>query len=231
MRAKTFITLTALSVLATALPGMAAAEDASSAPVQKDAAKQAGSAAEEDIAVSSDKGAKNFVVGISDKVFKVMNSQTFSAEKKESVLADIFNKYVDTKWMGTFVLGRYMQQLSPEQKKHYLELYHDYMIHSYVPRFRDYTGRDYEILRTEEKTNGEVVVQVRLKSMKGSEPDVNAYYRLHKTDGTYKVIDFSGEGVSMITTQRSDFGGMISQKGVEHFLERLEAKVKSQAKE
>jgi ABC-type transporter MlaC component len=39
------------------------------------------------------------------------------------------------------------------------------------------------------------------------------------------LVDVVGEGISMIATQRSDFGGLLSRKGVDYFNEKLEKKV------
>lgn len=188
----------------------------------EDAAPAAAPAAEK-AAVPSNSGPKQFVDGLSKKVFGIMNDEALDTDQKQKALAGIFNQYADSKWMAMFVAGKYGKQLTPAQKSRYLKSYHDYLVYNYVPRFQEYTGKDYEILRVQEKGQ-QTVVQVKLKGGSGS--DIRAEYLLRKGDGGYKVVDLSGEGVSLITTQRSDFGGLIGSKGWDYFLDKLDEKVK-----
>ena len=170
-------------------------------------------------------GAKNYVLGVSDKVISVIKNKGSESEK-EAQLTSIFQNTVDTEWMGTFVMGKNYRSMTPAQKSRYTELYKKFLTKSYVPKFRSYAGEELKILEVKSKGDGEYIVYTELKAKSADVPAVKVDYRVTGKNGGYKVIDVIGEGVSLITTQRSDFSGLISQQGVDYFLDKLDEKVK-----
>ena len=178
-----------------------------------------------DVNITSQKGVEHFVKELNDGVFGIINSETIVEDVKVRSLAKMFRQYVDTDWMARFVMGRYYKQMDPEEAKRYLEIYREYLIYSYVPSFQEYAAKSYEILRVIYKGSDEAVVQVKLSGVKDKAADIRVDYRLRKVGDNFKIADIIGEGVSLITTQRSDFGGLVARKGVAYFLDRLENKV------
>lgn len=168
--------------------------------------------------------AKKFVQDISTEVLGLLKSDTTSDKEKADKLINLFEAYVDTKWMGKFVLGQYYRTAEPAQLERYFSLYHHYLIHSYVPKFREYAGESFEVLRITDKGEGQFIVQTKL-ALADSSQDIRVDYRLREENGTFKIIDIKGEGISLITTQRSDFGGLISRKGLDYFMDKLQGKV------
>jgi len=200
------------------------ASDVISAEDQADAITGGGASGEE----KSSGEAESFVMDLSDKVLSIINDTNTSDEEKEKKLREFFVNSVDTEWMGKFVLGRYFRTASEEQKQQYMTLYHDYLIWSYVPRFKEYKGGSFYIIKVKEESSGnDAIVQTEMRGIKES-PNIRVDYMMHRNgDGNFKIIDIVGEGISLITTQRSDFGGMISQKGLDYFISKLESKVNS----
>jgi len=172
--------------------------------------------------------AEAFVVDISNQVLSILEDKASDESVREEKLTTLFNAYVDTRWMAYFVIGRYRKQMSDEQLSKYLNLYHDYLVGSYVPDFKKYDGQAIEVLRVQKESKREYTVQIAVQQ--SDKPSVRVDYRIRTTkNGAFKIIDIVGESVSLITTQRSDFAGLISRKGVDYFLEKLESKVSSMA--
>jgi phospholipid transport system substrate-binding protein len=171
--------------------------------------------------------AKAYVENLSTEVISLIKSKA-SDKEKEQKLSSIFENSVDTEWMGRFVMGQNFRKMTDDQKKRYFGLYKQYLVQSYVPRFKEYTGEKIKINGLKE--NGEeYFVQTEIVHPNG-EPSTLVDYRLRKEGDEYKIIDIIGEGISLITTQRSDFGGIITQQGVDKFLEKLQAKVENYKK-
>lgn len=166
---------------------------------------------------------KKFADNVANRIIQIIESKDSEADKQEE-LVDLFERYVDTDWMGRFVLGRYYRQLSDKEKKKYLSLYKDYVINTYIPRFREYSGERMKVLNSIKQGDNEYIIKSSLKTSKAKN-DVLVDYRVRKSGNSFKIIDVIGEGVSLITTQRSDFAAPISQKGVGFFLQILEKKV------
>jgi ABC-type transporter MlaC component len=54
--------------------------------------------------------------------------------------------------------------------------------------------------------------------------DTNIYHvdwRLRKDNGTFKIIDLSTKGISLVLTLRGDFGGVLNSKGVNGLIKIL----------
>lgn len=168
--------------------------------------------------------AKKYVNGVSDRVLAVIKTKSSDADK-EKQLTQILEESVDASWMGRFAMGRYYRQASQTQQDKYLKLYREFLIQSYVPRFKEYAGEEFKIVGVKDMGDGQYIVETELQGGSPEAQPIKVDYRL-KEGNSFHIIDVVGEGVSLITTQRSDFGGMISQKGVDYFLEKLEEKVK-----
>lgn len=177
---------------------------------------------------ANEEQAKKFVSTMADKVILIVQDASLSDAAKEDQLVKIFNDNVDTDWMGRFALGRYFTRLNDGEKKHYLKLYHDYLLNNYIPRFREYTGEKIGVAGASAIENGEVMVNTTIHSPKASK-DVLVDYRLKQQGDSFRVVDIVAEGISLITTQRTDFGTSIANDGTEAFFARLEAKSKKSA--
>lgn len=171
---------------------------------------------------------KQFVDTMAGKVLAIIQDKTKSDDAKEAELRTIFNDKVDIDWMGRFAAGRYFARMSDEEKKRYSSAYHDYLLNSYVPRFREYTGEKIQVNGASKAAENEVMVQTSIVVPNVQQP-VLVDYRLKSAQGGFRVVDIIAEGISLITTQRTDFGTAIGNEGVDAFLARLEAKAKSSA--
>ena len=167
---------------------------------------------------------KEFAESVADKVVAIIEAPK-SEEAREADLVNLFKQNVDSDYMGRFAMGKYFRQATPAQQKKYLSLYRDYVIYSYIPKFRLYAGEKMTVNQTIQDDAELFTVKTTLKTTKSATGSVLVDYKLKKAGGTYKIVDVIGEGISLITTQRSDFSAPLSDKGIEWFVGRLEEKV------
>ncbi len=167
---------------------------------------------------------KQFIESLSQNVLHILEDSALSKQEKRTRLTSIFSENVDTTWMARFALGRHYRTASEEEREKYTSLYHDYVLHSYVPKFEAYTSQKLEIGRVTPAGDSEYTIQTTIRGAE-NQPDIQVNYRLKSDNGSFKVVDIIGEGVSLITTQRSDFGGMITRAGLSKFIQKLNHKV------
>lgn len=167
---------------------------------------------------------KVYAKSISSAIVEVIQSDKSEADKFKN-LETVFKENVDTDYMGKFALGRYFKSAKPALQKKYLGLYRDFVMYSYVPKFKNYANQNVQILSANKANNGEYVVKTKLKPSNGEVKEILLDYRIVQKNGSFRVIDIIGEGVSYITNQRSDFGGALSQMPIEKFVGKLEEKV------
>lgn len=139
---------------------------------------------------------------------------------KEAALEKMFQENVDIEWIAKFVVGRNWKAATPEQQQQYLANYKAFLIAHYTSDFAKFTNANLEVTRVVPDNNGGQRVTMRIK--RPQQEDVIAEYTVRKNDtGQYKVYDIIVEGVSMITTQRSDFSSAISQNGFDYLIKQL----------
>lgn len=167
--------------------------------------------------------AKAYASGIGDKVLTVMNDAKLSNTQKLAQLEALFVDVVDVDWVGRFVLGRHWRGADDGQKQAYLEAYRDFLIKHYTSRFAEYSGETFTIEQTEKRREGEYLVRMNIRRPQGQAP-VIVDYMLRENGGSFKVFDIIVEGVSLISTQRSEFDSVVSRNGLDKLTELLEKK-------
>lgn len=166
---------------------------------------------------------QKYVESLSNDVVNVIKSG--AADKaKEDKLTGIFKSVVDSNWMGKFVMGRNWKGLTEDQQKTYLGKYSQYLIASYVPIFREYSGEKVAVNSAKSlEKEGDFMVDT-LIDRPGKE-SVVVNYRVRKAGSCYKVTDILAEGISLINTQRQDFNAVFTRKGYDGLIDSLNAKI------
>lgn len=175
-------------------------------------------------AIASNKdNARTFILAVSNNTLEIIENNKLNSKEKEAKLAQLFSESVDTEWIGKFVLGKYWRAASEEERSQYITLYKKFLIGSYVPRFKDYTNERISILNVIEKDEGEYLVKTEI--VRPKEPSIKVDYLVRKGSSEFKIFDIVAEGISLITTQRSEFGSVISRKGLDYLIDRLSIRV------
>jgi len=174
------------------------------------------------LAASPDE-ARQFVDKVGQRVLSVMNGSGNQGQKKQQ-LRQLFIENVDIAWMGRFVLGRGWQQASEADRVRYSAAYKEYLLARYTNNFADYTGSKYTITDAKAEEDGQFIVNMQIKSPERQNQDTLAGYRVRTVGGQFKITDIIVEGVSLITTERSEFASVMGQKGIAGLISDIEAK-------
>jgi phospholipid transport system substrate-binding protein len=165
--------------------------------------------------------ASKYVESLGNSAIKTLSNKKLNKEMKSEKIEQIFRKNVDIVWIGRFVLGRFWRQATDDQKKRYLKEYETFLVQHYASRFADYSSGSFKITGARDAGNNEFIISMQIKSDEsGSEP-ILVDYRVRKTISSFAVFDIIVEGVSMITTQRSEFNSVISNKGMDYLISQL----------
>lgn len=174
-------------------------------------------------ASASAEGARDFIQNVSDQTLGILASASLDVSQKERKLDELFRQSVDMDWIARFVIGRHWRTASEEQRTRYSELYGKFLINSYVPKFREYTNQKFVLKKFLAEEEGEYIVQTEIVSPDTS--PIRVDYRVRQEGETYKIFDVVAEGISLIATQRSEFGSILSRSGLDSLIEKLAARV------
>jgi len=171
------------------------------------------------------KEAENFVNDFGNKIIATASNKSFSVEERKQQLINQIESIVDSKWISRFVLATNYQSATQAQRDRFEGLYRDFMIYTYAPSFKGYNNEKFQVVDSIQQGKYYLVKCVFIPA---DSPKVNVSFRLKKAEGKagFDLLDIIAEGVSLIETQRSEFGSVISAKGLDGFLDDLEARVK-----
>jgi len=169
--------------------------------------------------------AGKYIETLGNSAVATLSNAKFSKEQKAAKIEKLFRENVDVPWVGKFVLGRFWKQASAEQQKHYLKEYETFITERYATRFSDYTGGSFKVLGVHDDGDDEFTVNMQIQSGKEGSAPVLVDYRVRK-DGknAFNIFDIVVEGVSMITTQRSEFAGVINANNLDYLIAQLSKK-------
>lgn len=168
--------------------------------------------------------AGKYVETLGNSAIATLSDKSLSKDVKQAKIEKLFRENVDIAWIGKFVLGRFWRQATDDQKKNYMRQYETFLVHNYATRFTDYTSGSFKITDTRSDGDDEFTVSMQIKAdAAGSEPVMVDYKirsdKSHKSN--FAVFDIIVEGVSMITTQRSEFTSVIANKGMDYLITQL----------
>jgi phospholipid transport system substrate-binding protein len=162
-------------------------------------------------AFANTKEVADFINDLSHKVIDIIE-QNISESEKEAMLGGVFISHVDTPWIGKFAMGKYWRTVPKDQQKAFLNLYSNYLTELYVPNFRKYTGNVIKIINSKEVRPKEYLVETTLTD-KTNSLNIKLDFRLiEKNQGKFFIYDIIAEGVSLITTQRSELNSIMAKE-------------------
>jgi len=173
---------------------------------------------------SEESEVKIFIEKVGNQIINIANEKTLSEAKKREKIINEIDKVIDSEWIAKFVLGKNYKNLTDLQKKEFIQLYRDFMINTYGPKFKNYNGKKFSVNEVEKQSSFYIARGEFLP--KDSNEPILTDFRVKKKDGKLYVLDFIAEGISLIETQRSEFNASIDNEGAEVFLKNLDSKVK-----
>ena len=145
------------------------------------------------------------------------NSPAERHEKVRKVIEEVFD-YPDT---ARRALGPHWTARSPQEREEFTRLFADILDRAYISKIDQYQGEKIAYLG-DSTTGDEATVKTRIMTPKGTEIPVE--YRTHLKDGRWRVYDVSIEGVSLVSSYRTQFNKVITTESYDALVQRLRAK-------
>jgi phospholipid transport system substrate-binding protein len=124
---------------------------------------------------------------------------------------ELLREDFDVPGIARFVLGRYWNIATEEQRAEFVKLFEEYIAVAYATRLAEYTGETFKVTGSRPDADGALVSSQILRPA-GAAP-VKVDWHLTERTGSYKISDVSVDGISMAVTQRSEFASVIQHNG------------------
>ncbi len=169
-------------------------------------------------------GADDFIRAAGARTFESL-AEDMTDDQRAARFRDILTETFDLPTIARFTLGRFWRIASAKQKTEYVHLFEEFIVQAYSNRFKDLSGRTFEVKLTRVLNARDQLVLSEIRIEKGK-PPIRVNWRVRLRDKAYRVIDVMVEGVSMSVTQRDEFAAVIRRNGgkIEGLLSALRRK-------
>jgi phospholipid transport system substrate-binding protein len=124
---------------------------------------------------------------------------------------ELLREDFDVPGIARFVLGRYWNVATEEQRAEFVKLFEEYVALAYSTRLAEYAGETLKVMSSRPDADG-AIVQSQILRPAGQAP-IKVDWRLVGRSGAYKIADVAVDGISMAVTQRSEFASVIQHNG------------------
>lgn len=177
------------------------------------------------LAAPSPDAARNLIQTVGSQVLEVLK-QDVSQQDKFEQLVDLLDGSIDLDLVARLILARHWRTADEAQQVEYLKLFRSYALDSLASKLHIYNGQEFEI--TDSAAAGKRDAVVRTLIYSPDRPPLHVDWRIReKKDGNLVAIDVIVESVSLIVTQRSEFGAVVERSGIEGLLEELRRRIGS----
>jgi phospholipid transport system substrate-binding protein len=131
--------------------------------------------------------------------------------------------FVQIKYAGALVLGRYYKDATPAQRDAYFKAFGDYLQQAYGQALALYRDQTYQV-QPEQSYAGQDIIAIRVTIIdQHGRPPVRLDFQWRKNSqtGDWQAYDMIAEGVSMISTKQNEWADILRQKGIDGLTERL----------
>ncbi len=163
-----------------------------------------------------------------DGILHVMKDETLAVPAKKQERRDKMSALIRERFnfleMSKRSLAKHWKKLTKEEKKEFVIIFSDLLEASYVGKIENYT--DEKVTYDKEKIKGKGKYSVVNTTIVTKSVDIPIDYKLIFRKDKWWVYDIVIEGVSFISTYRSQYNKIIMKKSFPKLLENMRDKLK-----
>ncbi|MDP6564816.1 MAG: ABC transporter substrate-binding protein [Alphaproteobacteria bacterium] len=154
----------------------------------------------------------------------VLNDDRLDGEMRTAKFNRLLQRDFDLPLMARFALGRHWSKASPKQQAAYVDVFSNFLLHSYGPKIAGVSIERFEVGTAQRAGKRDVMVRSRV--VQGDARVIKLVWRMRQRGGQFRVIDVVAEGVSLALTKRQEFAAIIKASGgdVAALIEKLRQK-------
>ena len=152
-------------------------------------------------------------------IFDLLGKQDIEKNERNEKIVGELNEIMDFQLAAYLSLGKHWKKISKTQKKEFVETFQQYINNYIVEKIDLYTNQKIDIGDSKIVKKGRAELEIGILSG-GETLQVNFKLRKNKKK-EWRVYDVDIEGVSLITTFRSQFSGVLKNISFEELLEKL----------
>ena len=152
-------------------------------------------------------------------IFELLGQKDLDKDQRNLKIIEELNEIMYFTASGALSLGKHWKKISKKQKKEFLKIFKKYINNYIVEKIDLYTNQKIDIGEAKIVKKGRAKLNIGILS--GGEA-LQVTFKLRKNKKkAWRVWDVDIEGVSLITTFRSQFSGVLKKNSFDVLLEKL----------
>jgi phospholipid transport system substrate-binding protein len=152
------------------------------------------------------------VADFGDRTLQMLSDQKLTQPDRESRFGALLDQDFDFQTIARFVLGRYWQTASDDQKEQFAKVFRDYVVLAYSNRFNEFSGASFKVTGQRPESETTELVSTQVQRRDGGAP-AHVDWRVRKGADGYKITEVIVDGISMSLTHRQEFAAIIERNG------------------
>lgn len=175
---------------------------------------------------------------LADKTFQRIAREQAEIKKNPEVLRTVVTEellpYVDSRYAAGYVIGNSVKlnEVARQDFDTFVSAFEKYMVGTYAGVFTQY--RDQKVMIEPGQPIGpeKKIIKIKTRVIDPGKPDITIEFQLRrvKNSNNWLVFNMVAEGISLLDSKRSEFGGLIRQQGLVSVAAMLEEKAKAPIK-
>lgn len=156
--------------------------------------------------------ARQFIDRLVNHALQILVQTKTRESEREQDFNRLLRENFDIPRIARFVLGRYWNAASEQDRRRFIDAYREFVVRSYAAQFSEYRGEVVRVTNARPESADITVVNSEIVHP-GGEPPIRVAWRVHREGDAYKIVDVDVEGVSMMLAQREEFSSVIQRSG------------------
>jgi len=166
---------------------------------------------------------------VASKTFDRIKNEQPSIQKNPELLKGIVEEellpYIDYRFAALKVLGKHFRKVPKDRLPEYIEVFRSYLISTYAVALGQYDDQRVEFEPAKDYAKRKDVT-VRALIKEDGRPDIKIAFKVRKDSRTNKwqAYDMVAEGISLLSSKRSELETILRQDGLDKVIEVLSKK-------
>jgi phospholipid transport system substrate-binding protein len=153
--------------------------------------------------------AKTFIDQSGQKLVAIVNGSGTEPQKADQ-LRQLVDQIVAVDQVGDYVLGRYINVVTPQQHQQYLALFHQLLSYNITYQIKAYQGVTFTVNGASTMGN-DTIVDTTVARPGQNPADVG--WAVDEVNGSPKIVDVIVAGTSLRITERNDYASVVTSNG------------------
>lgn len=157
---------------------------------------------------------------VGTKLFNRIAANQQEIEKFPALMQDIVEEElmpaVDYRYASYRILGTNLRNTTKEQRAKFVNSMRGYLARTYATALMQYTNQQV-IFEPEKSFEGKKIVAVKMQIIDINKPTIDVVFKMrrNKKTGEWKAFDMVVEGISLLSSKKSELSKKIAKRGVE----------------